>query len=73
MAKQVFVSPINGEWKVKTVGARRAAGIYDTKIEAVTKARAVAINSQAEMTVQNRNGQIGIKNSYGSDPRESKG
>ncbi len=53
MAKQVFVSPINGEWKVKTVGTNRAAGIYDTKAEAIIKAREVAINSHAEMTIQN--------------------
>ena len=73
MPKQVFVSPKDGSWSVKTVGASRAAGIYDTKSEAVEKAREVAINNHAEMTVQNRDGKIGWKNSYGNDPRESKG
>ncbi len=73
MAKQVFVSP-NGEgWSVKTVGASRAAGLFDNKADAVAKGREVAQNNKAELTVQNQNGKIGWKNSYGNDPRESKG
>jgi hypothetical protein len=73
MPKQVFVSPNGNGWLVKTVGASRAAGIYGTKAEAISKAREVAINNHAEMTVQNRDGKIAWGNSYGNDPHPPKG
>lgn len=73
MAKQVFVSPSDEGWKVKTVGAERAAAILETKAEAVKKGIGVAKNSQAELLVQNLDGTIGWRNSYGNDPRRSKG
>lgn len=73
MAKQVFISPSAEGWKVKTVGAERAAAILETKAEAVKKGIELAKNSQAELLVQNLNGTIGWRNSYGNDPRRSKG
>ena len=73
MNKKVFVSPCDGDWKVKTAGAQKSAGIFDTKSEAVEKAISVAKNKNAELFVQNRNGRIGWKNSYGNDPRNIKG
>ncbi len=73
MSKQVFVSPAGKDWKVKTVGADRAAGIFDTKSEAVEKAIELAKNNDAELRVQNRDGKIGWCNSYGNDPRNIKG
>lgn len=69
----VFVSPFNGDWKVKTVGTKRAAGIFDTKDKAIEKAIQVAKNQGAELFVQNRDGKIGLKNSYGNDPYDIKG
>ena len=65
--KQVWVSPLGEDWKVHSAGAERAAGIYDTKAEAVARAREVAINKEAELFVQNENGRIGWRNSYGND------
>lgn len=65
--KQVWVSPSGEDWKVHSAGANRAAGIYDTKTEAVARAREVAINKEAELFVQNENGRIGWRNSYGND------
>lgn len=73
MYKQVFVSPCNNGWKVKTVGTDKAAGIFDTKQEAVEKGVNVAQNKHAELFVQNKNGEIGWRNSYGNDPASSKG
>lgn len=73
MSKKVFVSPFDGDWKVKTVGTKKAAGIFDTKKEAVEKATQVAKNKNAELFVQNQDGKIGWKNSYGNDPRYIKG
>jgi hypothetical protein len=67
MTKQVWVSPNEEGWKVKSAGADRAAGIFTTKTEAVEKAREIAINKQAELMVQDRHGQIDWRNSYGND------
>ena len=73
MGRQVFVSPAGEDWKVQTIGAGKAAGIFDTKSEAVKKAINVAKNNKAELRVQNRDGKIGWCNSYGNDPRQIKG
>ena len=66
-SNQVWVSPAGGDWKVHSAGAGRASGIYDTKAEAVVRAREIAINKEAELLVQNGNGMIGWRNSYGND------
>ena len=73
MSKTVFVSPSDEGWKVKTVGAKKSAGIFDHKIDAIDKGIEVAKNKKAELRVQNLDGTIGLCNSYGNDPRESKG
>jgi len=73
MAKQIFVSPDGNDWKVKKVGNQKASALCDTKAEAVEKAKEIAKNQQLEMIVQNLDGKIGWRNSYGNDPRESKG
>lgn len=66
-AKQVWVSPSEGDWKVQSAGSDRAAGVYDTKAEAVGRAREIAQNKGAELFVQNEDGKIGWRNSYGND------
>lgn len=73
MANKVFVSPFGNDWKVKTVGSERAAGVFDTKTEAVERAIKLSKNQSAELFVQNRDGKIGWKNSYSNDPRDIKG
>ena len=71
--KKVFVSPNKDLWKVKTVGTRKAAGLYNNKAEAVAKAIEVAKNKKAELFVQKGNGEIQFRNSYGNDPFPPKG
>ncbi|MSU56089.1 MAG: DUF2188 domain-containing protein [Candidatus Taylorbacteria bacterium] len=66
-AKQVWVSPFGGDWKIHSAGAGRAAAIVDDKAEAFELAREIAINKGAELIVQNLDGKIGLKNSYGKD------
>lgn len=73
MSKQIFVSPTKNGWKAKTVGAYRAAGCFETKAEAIVRAIQIATNNELELLVQNRDGKIGWRNSYGNDPQESKG
>lgn len=67
---QLFVSPNGGDgWKVKNTENTRASGIYDTKAEAVKAAIEIAKNQELELTIQNRDGKISEKNSYGNDPK----
>lgn len=73
MANQIFVSPDGEDWKVKVVGNQKASAICDTKAEAVERAKEIAQNQQLELLVQNLDGTIGWRNSYGNDPRKSKG
>jgi hypothetical protein len=70
---QVWVSPSGDDWKVRSVGAERAIGIFGTKAEAVERARKVAVNKEAELLVQNGDGTIGWRNSYGNDPFPPRG
>lgn len=70
---QVWVSPSEGEWKVHSAGSNRAAGTFDTKAQAVERAREIALNKDAELLVQNRDGKIGWRNSYGDDPFPPRG
>ena len=73
MAHQIFVSPDDAGWKVKVVGNQKASAICDTKAEAVERAKEIAQNQRLELFVQNLDGKIGWKNSYGNDPRNIKG
>lgn len=73
MANQVFVSPNGEDWKVKVVGNQKASAVCDTKAEAVGRAKEIAQNQHLELLVQNLDGTIGWRNSYGNDPRKSKG
>ena len=73
MANQIFVSPDGEDWKVKVVGNQKASAICDNKAEAVERAKEIAQNQRLELLVQNLDGTIGWRNSYGNDPRESKG
>ena len=73
MANQAFVSPDGEDWKVKVVGNQKASAICDTKAEAIERAKEIAQNQRLELFVQNLDGTIGWRNSYGNDPRKSKG
>ncbi len=73
MANQIFVSPNGENWKAKVVGNQKASAICDTKAEAVEKAREIAKNQHLELLVQNLDGTISWKNSYGNDPKNIKG
>ncbi len=71
--KQVFVSPKGSQWKVQSVGARKAAGLFDKKADALLKGTQVAKNQKAELIIQKQNGKIQEKNSFGNDPYPPKG
>lgn len=66
-SKKVFVSPVGGQWKVQTVGARKATGLFDNKSDARERGIELAKNQGAELYVQKQDGTIHERNSYGND------
>lgn len=60
-------------WQVKGAGNSKATSVHSTQKEAFEKAREIATNQQSEVLIHGKNGQIREKNSYGNDPRNTKG
>jgi Uncharacterized protein conserved in bacteria (DUF2188) len=62
-----------GGWQNKVEGNQRASNVSPTKAEAQAKGREMAIERKTEHKIQNRNGQIAERNSYGHDPYPPRG
>ena len=60
-------------WAVKKSGSSRATKVFDTQSEAYCFGREIAINQNTELFLHGRNGQIRERNSYGNDPKSSRG
>ena len=71
--KNQHVVPHSEGWAVKSEGAVKATKVVSTQKEAIEVARQIAQNQQSELLIHNQKGQIRERNSYGNDPRESKG
>lgn len=63
----------NDKWKVRVQGNSRASSTHDTKTEVFKAGREKARDLETELFVKNMDGKIGYRNSYGNDPRRSKG
>lgn len=61
-----------GGWSVQREGASKAAGNFGTQREAIERGKDLAQKSRSELIVQNKQGQIRSKDSYGNDPRSIK-
>lgn len=61
-----------GGWSVQREGTSRAAGNFSTQKAAIDRGKQLAKNSRSELIVQNKQGQIRSKDSYGNDPRSIK-
>ena len=73
-AKSTHVVPNkNGGWDIKLSGAKRASGHFDTKKEAVARARKLSRERRTELVIHNKDGRIARKDSHGHDPRSSRG
>ncbi len=55
-------------WRVIAENAVKASFVFDTKEEAVIKARELCIKQDSELYIHNKNGKISNPNSYGNDP-----
>lgn len=71
--KDQHIVPHFEGWAVKSEGASKATKVFDTQQKAIEKGREIAINQQSELLIHNQKGQIRERNSYGNDPRSSKG
>ncbi len=71
--KPIHTVPRDDGWANVREGSNRAISKADTKAEAQAAGRARARVDQVEHVIHKKDGTIGEKNSYGNDPRRSKG
>lgn len=68
------VSPSGDRWAVKARGAARAVGVFDTKADAVERAKEVAKKApDSQVVVRKEDGTIQTEHTYGHDPFPPKG
>jgi Uncharacterized protein conserved in bacteria (DUF2188) len=60
-------------WAVKAEGASQPFATFKTQSEAWEKAKSIARKERSEALLHAKNGQIRARNTYGYDPRRSKG
>jgi hypothetical protein len=79
MAKQTYhVTPdLGGRWVVRKTGSDRADGAFSRQRDAIEyakdEARRESKKGQVDVVIHKRDGRIGSKDSYGSDPRPPAG
>ncbi len=62
-----------GQWKSRRQGSDRAFAVGGTKAEQTAQGREAAKRDGVEHIIKKLDGTIGEKNSYGNDPRSSRG
>jgi hypothetical protein len=62
-----------GGWQNKVEESRRAANVHLTKAAAEAKGREMAMARKTEHVIQDRDGKIQRRNSYGNDPARRPG
>lgn len=74
MTKSTHVVPnSDGGWDIQQSGGQRSSGHFDTKNEAIDRARTISQNQQTELVIHNQDGKIAGKDSHGNDPYPPKG
>lgn len=68
IGKNIWVSPHDGKWAVRSEGSSRVSKTFDTQSEAAAYGRAKAIGQKSELIIQRPDGRIRSKDSYGNDP-----
>ena len=63
----------DGKWETKKEGASRASAVFDTQKEAWGRSKDLARERGGEAYLKGENGRIRDRNTYGHDPRKSKG
>lgn len=73
MGRSQWVVKHASGWAQKGEGNQRATKVFDRQSDAIDAARQTAIRQKSELVIQGDDGQIRERNSYGNDPRRSKG
>lgn len=63
----------DGKWSHQIEGGKRASGVYDSQAEAWDATKKAARADGTEAFLQNRQGQIRERNTYGEDHHPPKG
>jgi hypothetical protein len=71
--KNQWVVSHDDGWAVRGEGNSKVTSQHGTQKEAIDAARGIAQNQRSEMLIQNRQGQIRERNTYGKDPFPPKG
>ncbi|WP_322995202.1 DUF2188 domain-containing protein [Castellaniella sp.] len=71
--KNQWVVPREDGWAVRGEGNSRDTSHHATQQEAINTAKEIAQNQASELFIQNKQGQIRERNSYGNDPFPPKG
>ena len=66
--KNQWVIKYGDIWAVKGEGNTKVTKITKTQKEAINIAKKIAKNQKSELYIQNREGKIRSKDSYGNDP-----
>ena len=72
-AKDYWATKHPDGWQVKGAGNDRASSVHGTQAEAWEKAKSLARGTKGEAYLTGENGQIRERNTYGQDPRKTKG
>ena len=74
MAKSTHVVPNKekGGWDIKQSNGQKSSGHFDTKKDAVDRAREISKNQKTELTIHNKAGKIAKKDSHGNDSHPPK-
>jgi hypothetical protein len=68
MKKNQHVVPTSDGWGIRGANNSRLTSKHDTKAEAVSVARQIAITKKSELIIHGQDGKIQRSNSYGNDP-----
>jgi hypothetical protein len=60
-------------WRVEIEGTGGARSTHKTQAEAAKTARRIARQNKTELLIHGRNGRVRERNTYGRDPRRTKG
>ncbi len=70
---EVFTVRHGDHWANRRAGSDRVSRTYRTKKEAQEAGRKTAQRDRTEHIIQNRDGKISQRNTYGNDPHPPKG
>lgn len=73
MAKDYWTTKHPEGWQVKGAGNERATSVHSTQSSAWAESKSRAERTGGEAYLTGQRGQIRERNTYGQDPRKSKG